>query len=98
MNTHPPSGTLLAVIRPFRLSRISRHIASPNPVPLPDALAVKKGLKRAMRVFSNEDYAKDFAAEQTVPVEIEHRAGELVRCKGDYCGVAQFCSQYREGV
>lgn len=64
-----------------------------------DAWAVKKkGLKRAMRVFSNEDDAKDFAAEQTVPVEIEHRAGELVRCKGDYCGVAQFCSQYREGV
>jgi len=64
-----------------------------------DAWAVKKkGLKRAMRVFGNEDDAKDFAAEQTVPVEIEHRAGELVRCKGDYCGVAQFCSQYREGV
>ena len=26
---------------------------------------------------------------------VEHRAGEYVRCNGDYCGVAQFCSQYK---
>lgn len=64
-----------------------------------EAWAVKKkGLKRAMRVFDNEDDANEFATAQTVPVEIEHRAGEYVRCKGDYCGVAQFCSQFREGV
>ena len=61
-----------------------------------DAWAVKKkGLKRAMRVFDNEDEAKVFSGAQEVPTEIEHRAGEYVRCNGDYCGVAQFCSQYK---
>jgi hypothetical protein len=61
-----------------------------------DAWAVKKkGLKRAMRVFDNEDEAKVFSEAQEVPTEIEHRAGEYVRCNGDYCGVAQFCSQYK---
>ena len=61
-----------------------------------DAWAVKKkGLKRAMRVFDNEDEAKKFSEAQEVPTEIEHRAGEYVRCNGDYCGVAQFCSQYK---
>ena len=60
-----------------------------------DAWAVKKkGLKRAMRVFDNEDDAKEFEAAQTVPVEIEFRAGEPVRCKGNFCGVAEFCSQF----
>ena len=62
-----------------------------------DSWAVKKkGLKRAMRVFENEPDADAFAAGQSVPVEIEHRAGELVRCKGNYCGVAEFCSQYKK--
>jgi hypothetical protein len=65
-----------------------------------DAWAVKKkGLKRAMRVFNNKDEATDFAKAQSetqnVPMEIEYRAGELVRCNGNYCGVAEFCSQYR---
>lgn len=64
-----------------------------------DSWAVKKkGLKRAMRVFENEPDADAFAAGQSVPVEIEHRAGELVRCKGNYCGVAEFCSQYKKEI
>jgi len=61
-----------------------------------DAWAVKKkGLKRAMRVFNLESDADQFASEQSVPVEIEYRAGEAVRCVGNYCGVAEFCSQFR---
>lgn len=61
-----------------------------------DAWAVKKkGLKRAMRVFDNEDESKKFSEAQDVSTEIEHRIGEYVRCNGDYCGVAQFCSQYK---
>ena len=61
-----------------------------------DAWAVKKkGLKRAMRVFGTEDEANQFSSEQTVPTEIEYRAGEAVRCNGNYCGVAEFCSQFR---
>ena len=61
-----------------------------------DVWAVKKkGLKRAMRVFNVESDADQFASEQSAPVEIEYRAGELVRCNGNYCGVAEFCSQFR---
>lgn len=64
-----------------------------------DAWAVKKkGLKRAMRVFSTEKEAKDFSAAQDVKTEIEHRAGEAVRCNGNYCGVAEFCSQFKGDV
>ena len=58
----------------------------------------KKGLKRAMRVFDNEEDAEKFMTGQTVPVELEHRAGELVRCNGDYCGVANFCSQFKGDI
>ena len=61
-----------------------------------DAWAVKKkGLKRAMRVFDNEAEAKDFSEAQSVATEIEYRAGEPVRCNGNYCGVAEFCSQFK---
>ena len=64
-----------------------------------DAWAVKKkGLKRAMRVFSTYDEANSFATEQSVPVEIEHRIGEPIRCKGNYCGVADFCSQFKKEI
>ncbi len=65
-----------------------------------DSWAVKKkGQKRAMRVFDNIDEANQYAAEQisdkTIPVEVEHRPGEYTRCTGNYCGVADFCHQYR---
>ena len=64
-----------------------------------EAWAVKKkGLKRAMRVFDNQEDAEKFMTGQTVPVELEHRAGELVRCNGDYCGVANFCSQFKGDI
>ena len=48
-----------------------------------------------MRVFDNEAEAKDFSEAQSVATEIEYRAGEPVRCNGNYCGVAEFCSQFK---
>ena len=52
-----------------------------------------------MRVFYNEEEANNFAKAQGgiqgVPMEIEYRAGESVRCNGNYCGVADFCSQFK---
>jgi hypothetical protein len=61
-----------------------------------DSWAVKKkGLKRALRVFKDETEAKNFSDGQPVPTEIEHRAGEFTRCRGNYCGVADFCNQYQ---
>ena len=62
-----------------------------------DSWAIKKrGQKRAMRVFDNKQSAIEFQMEQVVPVEMEYREGELTRCNGNFCGVAEFCSQYRE--
>lgn len=66
-----------------------------------DAWAVKKkGLKRAMRVFDNQEeaevYAYDWEKVNNGKVAVvEHRAGEYVRCNGNYCGVADFCSQFK---
>ena len=61
-----------------------------------DAWAVKKkGLKRAMRVFDNEEKAIEFSVMQSASTEVEYRAGEVVRCNGNYCGVADFCSQHK---
>jgi len=61
-----------------------------------DSWAVKKkGNKRALRVFKTEEEAKFFYEGQKNPSEIEHRAGEYTRCSGNYCGVADFCSQFK---
>lgn len=67
-----------------------------------DAWAVKKkGNKRALRVFETEESANGFVGGYKALgndgkiLEIEYRAGEAVRCIGDYCGVSDFCSQYR---
>ncbi len=66
-----------------------------------DSWAVKKkGNKRALRVFETEQLANEFsqahkARDNEYVLEIEYRAGEAVRCIGDYCGVSDFCSQYR---
>ena len=60
--------------------------------------AVKKeGRKTAIRVLETEEEAKELLA--TLPPVakgfIEIRKGEAVRCTGNYCGVAQWCSQYQ---
>ena len=63
-----------------------------------EAWAVKKkGNKRAQRVFDNEASAGEFMRNKE-NLEIEHREGEYVRCKGDYCGVANFCSQFKGDI
>jgi hypothetical protein len=60
-----------------------------------EAWAVKKkGNKRAQRVFDNQASAEGFMKDKE-NLEIEHREGEYVRCNGDYCGVANFCSQFK---
>ena len=69
-----------------------------------EAWAVKKkGNKRALRVFETEELAQEFAEahkarKNEYVLEIEHREGEYVRCKGDYCGVANFCSQFKGDI
>lgn len=57
--------------------------------------AVKKeGRKTAIRVFDTHEEAS--ALWETTPKGfIEVRKGEAVRCTGNYCGVAQWCSQFK---
>jgi hypothetical protein len=57
--------------------------------------AVKKeGRKTAIRVFESKTEADQLAEKEKGYVEI--RRGEAIRCTGNYCGVNQWCSQYRQ--
>ena len=57
--------------------------------------AVMKGsAKRAVKLFDEEQGAIEYVGDNK-SLRVEHRAGQYVRCDGDYCGVAEFCSQYR---
>ena len=53
------------------------------------------GFKEAMKdnVFDSEEEAKASLEEGYV---IEERKGKASRCEGNYCNVAEFCSQYKE--
>lgn len=61
----------------------------------PDTWAVmKKGAKRATRVFDDPGAAEDFSITLTKDQHIvEHRPGKDVRCEG-YCRVAEWCGQW----
>lgn len=66
----------------------------------PAVWAVKKeGRKSAVKLFDDERHAKMFISEEKKKganaLFIEHRQGEHTRCEGNYCGVAEFCSQYK---
>jgi hypothetical protein len=65
----------------------------------PDVYAVKKpSNKKAKKRFEDRENAEQFLdnLKDKHLYEIEFRAGESARCKNNYCGVADFCSQYRE--
>ena len=60
--------------------------------------AVKKdGRKTAIRVFDTEAEAQELLATMTAKDKafVEVRKGEAVRCTGNYCGVAKWCSQFQ---
>lgn len=60
----------------------------------PTTYAVKReGRKTAIRVFETKEEAETLAEKEKGYVEV--RAGEYVRCTGNYCGVSQWCSQNR---
>lgn len=61
----------------------------------PDTWAViKKGNKRAKRVFNSEEEA--IKANEVLGLSIEHRRGDqFVRCRS-YCDVSKFCNQFKE--
>lgn len=55
--------------------------------------AVKSAGGRASRVFDNRLEAEDYVRDKPA-LSVEVRPGDRVRCSGNYCGVARFCSQY----
>ena len=59
--------------------------------------AVKReGRKTAIRVLDSEQEANDLAEKEKGYVEI--RKGEAIRCTGNFCGVAPWCSQYQQSL
>lgn len=52
----------------------------------------KKGQKRAVKVFDNE---QDARAALVDGMELEFRRGEAVRCTANWCRVNAWCSQYQ---
>ena len=61
--------------------------------------AVKKdGRKTAVRVFNSDNEARAYIGTITKDQKkhsVEHRPGEMTRCKQDWCGVAMWCDQYQ---
>ena len=66
---------------------------------------IKKGNKKAFRVFNNKQDAENLVYDLSDKLaldahkrnhDIEFRKGEYTRCKSNYCGVADFCQQYKE--
>lgn len=56
--------------------------------------AVKReGRKTAIRVFKSIEEATELALKEKGYVET--RPGESIRCTNNYCGVAEFCEQYK---
>lgn len=59
--------------------------------------AVKReGRKTAIRVLDTQHEADELAAKENGYVEV--RKGEAIRCTGNFCGVAQWCSQYQQSL
>lgn len=56
----------------------------------------REGRKTAIRVLDSEQEAKELAEKEKGYVEI--RKGEAIRCTGNFCGVAQWCSQYQQSL
>tara|TARA_R110000737_G_scaffold310456_1_gene319073 strand:- start:342 stop:572 length:231 start_codon:yes stop_codon:yes gene_type:complete len=61
---------------------------------------MKKGGKRASRVFGSDDAGKASAAEwlddqaKKGDYEVQKRDTPPTRCVGNYCGVNQWCDQW----
>tara|TARA_R100001510_G_C7656678_1_gene216979 strand:- start:2734 stop:3609 length:876 start_codon:yes stop_codon:yes gene_type:complete len=62
-----------------------------------DKYAVHKGQNvRALKLFDNKEEAEKFANDLDMKTNIIFRQGESSRCSGNYCGVADFCDQFKE--
>jgi hypothetical protein len=58
---------------------------------------MKKGLKRAVKLYLDRDEAEAAAAKDPDKLYVEARPGQSVRCQ-EYCSVSKFCSQYQNEI
>lgn len=60
----------------------------------------KEGRKTAVRVYDTEKEAQEHLTTMDAKDKafIEIRKGEAVRCTGNFCGVAKWCSQYQQSL
>ena len=56
---------------------------------------MKKNRKRAIKLHDDLDEATAMAESLGQDHFVETRVGELTRCKGDWCGVSAFCTQWQ---
>ena len=59
---------------------------------------MKKNRKRAIKLHDDIDKATAMAESLGQDHFVETRVGELTRCKGDWCGVSAFCTQWQNLV
>ena len=62
---------------------------------------MKDGGKRAIKLFDVKQDADKMVVDKIKTggkFYVEKRTGEAVRCTGNYCGVAEWCSQYHKEI
>ncbi len=64
----------------------------------PTWAVIKKGNKKATKVFDTPEDAHAFASEKGKEFEVIFRAGESTRCAGNWCRVNAWCSQYQKSI
>ncbi len=64
----------------------------------PSWAVMKKGNKRATKVFDKPEEAHAFATEQGDAFEVVFRAGESTRCNANWCRVNEWCTQYQKSI
>jgi hypothetical protein len=58
---------------------------------------MKEGRKTAVKLFNSPKEAELYmsSAKDSSALHVDHRKGEFTRCKENFCGVAEFCEQYK---
>ena len=57
---------------------------------------MKEGRKSAVKLYDNEEQAREDCSKSGGGHHVEHRRGSAVRCAGNYCLVSVWCRQWQE--
>jgi hypothetical protein len=57
---------------------------------------MKEGRKSAIKLYDNEEQAREDCSKSGGGHHVEHRRGSAVRCAGNYCLVSMWCRQWQE--